>query len=563
MARGSAITVSSGKENLGLFAALGEAGGTHGAIAALELVDAAGGVDEFLFTSEKGMTGGANADFDVVARGTRAIRGTAGTGDDGVNVVGMNLGLHFRVENFQSSKDLNLGNPENNPILKRFAEVRSGRGGEAAVFHADGTVARTFLQLHEEASRWADALGEIRGGFLGLQLGNVPSWPAVLLGAWRAGCGVVPMDVDLAGERRDRVEKICGIVRRVVCRGGELTVEKAAGAGQLARPAADLLKLTSGTTGDPRAVRFSAGQLLADCDQVCATMGIRTDDLNYGVISFAHSYGFSNLITPLLCRGVALVAAADALPRAISSGLTASGATVFPGVPAHFRTLAPTPPGSLRLRLCLSAGARLVGETARQFRQSWGRKVHSFYGASECGGICYDAGEDPDVPEGYVGAPLVDVRLEPEGPGSSPVRVRSRAVGLGYWPDADGDLNEGVFRPADLLEKWKDGYVITGRASDLINVAGRKVNPAEVEAIVRRCPGVSDSVVLGLPASVRGEDVVACVSGTVTEEILRRFCGEHLAPWQIPRRWIFLKEIPVNARGKVSRAELRRQITGE
>src|SRR5690606_16283434 len=118
----------------------------------------------FLFTGEKGMTGGANADFDVVARGARAIRGTAGTGDDGVNVVGMNLGLHFRVENFQSSKDSDLGNPENNPILDRFAAVRSGRGGEAAVFHPDGTVARTFSQLNEEADRWVETLSEARGG---------------------------------------------------------------------------------------------------------------------------------------------------------------------------------------------------------------------------------------------------------------------------------------------------------------------------------------------------------------------------------------------------------------
>jgi long-chain acyl-CoA synthetase len=472
----------------------------------------------------------------------------------------MNLGLHFRVENFQSSKDSDLGNPENNPILDRFAAVRSGRGGEGAVFHPDGTVARTFSQLNEEADRWVETLGEARGGFVGLQMGNSPSWPAVLLGAWRAGCGVVPLDPDLAGERRDRVEKICGILRRVVRRSGELAVEVAGGTQEAARPAADLLKLTSGTTGDPRAVRFSARQLLADCDQVCVSMGIRADDLNYGVISFAHSYGFSNLITPLLCRGVPLVAASDALPRAVLGGLAATGATVFPGVPAHFRTLTPTPPGSLRLRLCVSAGARLAGETARNFFQSWGRKVHSFYGSSECGGICYDAGEDPDVPEGYVGAPLVDVLVEPDG--SGPVRVRSAAVGLGYWPEPDAALSEGVFCPADLLEKRQNGYVITGRASDLINVAGRKVNPAEVEAVVRRCPGVSDTVVLGVPASLRGEEVVACVVGTVTEETLRRFCAGQLAPWQCPRRWIFLEEIPVNARGKVSRTELRRQIVG-
>ena len=77
-----------------------------------------------------------------------------------------------------------------------------------------------------------------------------------------------------------------------------------------------LLKVTSGTTAEPRVIRFSAAQLLADCDNICDTMGLGADDRNYGVISFAHSYGFSNLITPLLCRGIRLVAAGDAMPRA-------------------------------------------------------------------------------------------------------------------------------------------------------------------------------------------------------------------------------------------------------
>jgi len=436
------------------------------------------------------------------------------------------------VENFQSNSDFKLGNPENNPILDRFAGVASARGGEAAVFHPDGTVARTFRQIQEGAGRWAEELRAFSGRVVGIQAGNTPAWGEVLLGAWMAGCGVAPMDPELA-------------------------VERATGTG---RAPADLLKLTSGTTGDPRAIRFTAGQLLADCDTICDTMGLTEADVNYGVITFAHSYGFSNLVTPLLCRGIPLVAAEDAIPRAIASGLAATGATVLPGVPAHFRTLAQLPPPSGRLRLCISAGARLATGTAEAFHRAWSLKVHSFYGASECGGICYDAGDHPDVPEGFVGAPMARVSLEPLDSGS--MQVRSHAVGLGYLPDEPGDLAGGAFRPADLLEKWQGGYVITGRTSDLINVAGRKVNPAEIESVVRRCPGISDAVVLGLPAGLRGEEVAACVVGDAGEDLLRRFCGEHLAAWQVPRRWIFLPEIPVNARGKISRSDLRRRIEG-
>jgi len=66
--------------------------------------------------------------------------------------------------------------------------------------------------------------------------------------------------------------------------------------------------------------------------------------------------------------------------------------------------------------------------------------------------------------------------------------------------------------------------------------------------------------VLGIPASARGEEVAACVAGEATEDELRRLCFQNLLPWQVPRRWYFWKEIPVNARGKISRADLRARL---
>lgn len=470
------------------------------------------------------------------------------------------------MENFQSSKENSFSNPENNPILRRFEEVLTGRGGEGAIFHPDGSVARTFRQIGEASRRWEEMLRREeaaagaagQGKVVAIQAGNAPGWPEVLLGAWRAGWAVVPMDADLAGPRREQVDKVGGISRRIVNGADGLVMEGAAGLHQPV--AADLLKLTSGTTGDPRMVRFAAAQLLADCDNVCGSMGLGPADRNYGVVSFAHSYGFSNLITPLLCRGIPLVAAHDAIPRAVGTGLLLSKATVLPGVPAHFRALSRLGPGPDTLRLCLSAGAPLTEEIARSFHEGWGRKIHSFYGASECGGICYDAGEEIRLPAGFVGLPLQGVVLETVEAGekkAAPIRVRSRAVGAGYFPLEDEALASGVFQPADLLEKTAAGYVVAGRVSDLINVAGRKVNPAEVERVLRSCPGVVDVVVLGVPAGLRGEEVAACVVGEAGERSLRSFCAEHLGAWQIPRRWIFLPEIPLTVRGKISRGELR------
>jgi hypothetical protein len=95
MAREGAITVLRWERNLGFLSGLNRTHCAHGPITALELVHTPGGIDKFLLAGEKGMACRANADFDVVAGRARAIRRTAGTNDDGFDVVGMNLGLHF------------------------------------------------------------------------------------------------------------------------------------------------------------------------------------------------------------------------------------------------------------------------------------------------------------------------------------------------------------------------------------------------------------------------------------------------------------------------------------
>jgi acyl-CoA synthetase (AMP-forming)/AMP-acid ligase II len=466
------------------------------------------------------------------------------------------------VENFQSSKAGASCNHENNPVLVRWEQVASTKRQEPAVFGPRGGVLRTFAAIEEEARRWTDTFTELScDQVVCLQIGNYAEWPAILLAVWRRGLTLLPLERDMPHGRREEIEELCGAGLRLVVKEGGLKTIPLNYSPLRAGLRSDFLKLTSGTTAEPRAIRFTAAQLLADCDNVCDTMGLREDDRNYGVISFAHSYGFSNLITPLLCRGIPLVAASDVMPRALVDGLAFSGATVFPGVPAIFRALAELPGAGNAVRLCISAGAPLTKEVSGKFFENWGRKVHSFYGASECGGICYDFDDVPDVPSGYVGPPLknVSVRMEDEGP--SQIQVRGRAVATAYYPDrADENLKDGMFRPSDLLVWNRDGFTITGRVSDLINVGGRKVNPGEVERVLRLSPRVRDVVVLGIPANARGEEVAACVAGDANEDELRKLCFRNLPAWQVPRRWFFLDEIPLNARGKISRADLRARL---
>jgi long-chain acyl-CoA synthetase len=196
-------------------------------------------------------------------------------------------------------------------------------------------------------------------------------------------------------------------------------------------------------------------------------MGISDVDLNFGVIPISHSYGFSNLLTPLIARGVPIVLSRDRLPRAVLADLTRTNATVFPGMPVFYQAFCEMEniPILQKLRLCVSAGAPLATAVAQQFWQKFGLPIHSFYGASECGGICYDR-DAQNVEDGFVGQPMKDVVIEMVDPPApeSRIRVRSAAVGDGYFPDSDeAKLGGGLFVPDDLLNKTANGFRIVGR----------------------------------------------------------------------------------------------------
>src|SRR5262245_66562165 len=110
----------------------------------------------------------------------------------------------------------------------------------------------------------------------------------------------------------------------------------------------------------------------------------------------------------------------------------------------------------------------------------------------------------------------VEVELIDPTESASQIRVRSAAVSDGYFPEPDAQkLGNGVFVPDDLLARHKSALKIVGRVSDVINVAGKKVNPAEVEARLLHFDGVWQAVVFGRPAGagLRKEEVGACVGG--------------------------------------------------
>jgi long-chain acyl-CoA synthetase len=469
-----------------------------------------------------------------------------------------------------------------------------------AVLNVRGEAVRSFANVEERARGFEAKLVTFSAGsVIAVQIGNHEDWPAIFIACLRRRLVVLPLEQSVGEQQRGaalEMSKATAVVSAVPS-GNSLEISPLRTAATTAdwgeRPPV-LLKLTSGTTAQPRAIRFRSEQLLADCNQICDTMGISDTDLNFGAIPISHSYGFSNLLTPLIARGVPMVVSCDRTPRAILADLVRTGATVFPGMPALYQAL-----GDLdgvralpKLRLCISAGAPLAAAVSKKFFEKFKQPVHSFYGASECGGICYD-GDGTAFEDGFVGRPMHGVEIELLDPtaSSSQARVRSAAVGDAYFPDPDEQkLGNGVFVPDDLLApvdcsqgsgiltalssqvRGRDSlsttspraFKIVGRVSDVINVAGKKVNPAEVEAHLLRCDGVRQAVVFGRAAGagLRNEEVAACVvaSPQVSEGDLLRFCRAVLSAWQVPKRIFMVDAIPTNERGKISRRDLARRF---
>jgi long-chain acyl-CoA synthetase len=461
-------------------------------------------------------------------------------------------------------------------LLLAWQTTISRKGDDAAVFDATGRIARSFRDIEEHARAFEAKIDKLPpGAVVAVQIGNHEDWPAVFIACLRKQLVVLPLDESIWEQQRDAALEICRASALVSAVPGEnspqiIPLRTADTTVDWGESVPSLLKLTSGTTAAPRAIRFRSHQLRADCNQICDTMDISGDDLNFGVIPVSHSYGFSNLLTPLIARGVPMVVSRDRTPRAVLADLARTGATVFPSTPAFYQAfggIGDVPPLP-RLRLCISAGAPLSSAVAKKFFEKFKQPIHSFYGASECGGICYDR-HGTTFEDGLVGQPMQGVEVELIDPteSASQIRVRSAAVSDGYFPKPnDQKLGNGVFVPDDLLERHDSALKIVGRISDVINVAGKKVNPAEVEAHLLRFKGVRQAVVFGRPtgAGLRNEEVAACVraSPDVSESDLLRFCRTALSGWQVPKRIFIVDIIPTNERGKISRRELARQFSG-
>lgn len=446
----------------------------------------------------------------------------------------------------------------------------------------------TAAALAEDAMATADALRRLgigAGHAVAAHVGNRTGYFSLLLGCLDLGAALLPIDGSAPVAEADLVATRFAASALVVPAGrreagehvlpGDLRLARRADPAHVlaATPAGPvgMLKLTSGSTGVPKATVTTEDQIAADGRALIEAMDIRPDDWQVGAIPVSHSYALGNIVGPLLLQGTSVVLRDAFVPAHVFEDAVRSNARLFPGVPFMFdRLVMAMRDGAAwpsTLETMISAGAPLDRAIAQAFTERTGHRIHSLYGTSETAGIAYDADPAPDG-DVTMGRPVPGVTLafwpdDAATPGTGRIHVTGPAVSSGYAAGADdAAFVAGGFLTGDLGGFGADGRLrLAGRVSAFVNVAGRKVQPDEVEAVLRSHPLVVEARVFGLPDERRGEQLAACVVPRAGAEplgvvALRAFCADRLAPYKIPRRLVLVPELPRDERGKVSRRAL-------
>jgi long-chain acyl-CoA synthetase len=470
-------------------------------------------------------------------------------------------------------------------LVHAFASIPRDR----RVIHAPSLKATwTAADLDGMAQRLAEQLavsGVGEGDLVVSLLGNHPGAVAAVLATRYTDAALLPLDAGATPAEIDGAIQRFG-ARAVISRNSAPTagndqhsligdVRMRVREGEATRyPGVAMLKTTSGSTGLPKATLTSERNLCGDSASIIEAMGIRPDDVQVAVTPLSHAYAIGNLVMPLLLQGTAIVVRDGFNPRAVAEDAEACGARVWPGVPFMFQHMLEHPPARWPTTLThlISAGAPLDAATIAAMHAHAGCTIHAFYGTSETGGIAFDERETPPAPPNtgcIVGKPMpgVTVTLLPDDhapAGGGRVHVAARGVAAGYAGLEDDAFTNGGFLTGDVGQFDEHGrLVLTGRVSAFINVAGRKVQPGEVEAVLREADGVEDAKVFGIADPRRGEALVACVVAGADADpaALRRYCTTRLSPHKVPRVVLAFERWPLTARGKLDRAALIDEAT--
>lgn len=464
-----------------------------------------------------------------------------------------------------------------------------------------------YRDIHDLSGRIAAALaarGVIAGDRVTAQIEKSPAAVALYIACLRLGAVFVPLNTAYTlaeleyflGDSQPRV----AIVPPAMLAGARASdlayVETldADGAGSLVQLAATCsakdfpefeakpdalaaLLYTSGTTGRSKGAMLTHGNLISNAETLTQAWRFTAADTLLHALPIFHVHGLFVAINTVLASGSSMLFLskfdADEIVRLLPQS------TVLMGVPTFYTRLLQHPglsqESTRNIRLFISGSAPLLAETHREFRARTGHAILERYGMSETLMNTSNPYDGERVP-GSVGPPLSGVQIRVTHPETGALLTRPDDIGMlevrgpnvfsGYWRMPEKTAAEirpdGFFITGDLGRIDARGYVhIVGRGKDLVITGGYNVYPIEVEAQIDALPGVVESAVIGVPHPDFGEGVTAVVvarqAADIDEAFVRSALQQRLAKFKLPKRVLFVEELPRNTMGKVQKSVLR------
>ncbi len=441
----------------------------------------------------------------------------------------------------------------------------------------------TYAQLNARAERAADTLRELLapGDRFGLLAHNSIEFLELFFAAGKADVIVVPLSTRATEHELKHIAADCGM--KVLFAGPgfeeiELGIPRYAthwreAASNQKRATSNeaervyCLLYTSGTTGKPKGVMIPRRQLLWNGYNTAINWSLREDDVSPVFTPLYHAGGLAAFCIPIFCTGGTVVLHKSFDAEEVWRVIEEERCTVILGVPTIWKLLMDAPSFATadltRVRWLISGGAPLPQYLMEAY-QKRGVAFKQGYGMTEVGVNCFTMTvEDSFRKPGSIGRPMLftEVKLEEMDGDVGEMYIRGPHVSNGYWNNEAGTreayLDGGWFRTGDLARRDEDGFFyIAGRRKEMFISGGVNIYPAEIEAELVSHPDVSDAAVVAIPDDTWGESGVAFVVGSASEEELVQHLTTRIAKYKVPRRFVFMTELPRTAYGKVVKAEL-------